>query len=93
MHYFSLITYEYVPKNKLHKAVLDLLKENDRMIILKADVIKFQGKITDRIEELNKEHPRCEPIKPYFWKPRDGDDDYCFSPQAMCVFTLKASKN
>lgn len=91
MHYFSLITHQYVTKNKLEKAVQDLLKENDRLIVEEKELVKFQGKITDRIEELNKAHPRCTPVKPYFWK--QGNGDYSFSPQNMCVFTLRASKN
>lgn len=90
MHYFSLITYEYAVKNKLEKAVQQLLVENNRLIIPKDEVVKFQGRITDKIEELNQQHPRCTPLKPYFWKQ---GEDYSFSPQSTCVFTLKASKN
>lgn len=89
MHYFSYISYTYSPKNKLEKAVYELLKEKDRSIVPDNDLIKFQGQITDRIEELNKDFPRCNPIKPYFHKV---GKDYHLSPNVTAVFNIYASK-
>lgn len=93
MHYFSHISATYSHKNKLEQAIYELLKENDRLIIPEADIIKFQGKITDRIEELNKEFPRCTPVAPYFSRISKNEPDYYLSPQSICIFILRATKN
>lgn len=90
--YFCFISHQHKPKNQLEKAVLDLLTEKARQIVPAHLVIKFQGIITDAIEQLNAQHSRCAPVQAYFWRATEGAD-YNFKPESICDFKmLRASQ-
>ena len=66
--YLTVHSHDYAPKNKLQVAVQELIKQNSRKAFDKSGIKKFKKQLVKDIEDLNKQHPRCTPIEPYFWK-------------------------
>lgn len=90
MQKFSYITWTYVPKNKLEEAVLEFLKTKIRKVITREKVIDFyKENILMVIEELNKKHKRCKPIKAY-WEVDNKMGDENLRGVNVCVFKLYA---
>lgn len=91
MKYFSYTSNSLTLKNKLEIAVHDYLKDNERQVIPALEVKKFKEKIVKRIDELNKTHIRCTPVKVQWdsW----NNKDYSLSGAHFCSFHLFASNN
>lgn len=62
-HYMFMIGHMSQTKNKLEKSVLDFITSIDRSLIQASEVEKFKDDFVKKIEDLNKEHPRCRPIE------------------------------
>jgi hypothetical protein len=102
-YYFSYISNRYTLKNKLHKAVYELLVSQERVII-EADKFKeFKKYIISSIERCNAAYPRCTPLKPewsdeahvnvtYNSAERPYEDCALYLGYGVCNFYLYQSK-
>jgi len=98
MRYFSYISFEYTPKNKLHEQVHEFLKANDRKIIEADKVDQFKRHILSGIKKLNQANPKCNPIEAHWWNPAlIGKKDHLLNVGigTICSFNLfhEESKN
>lgn len=57
----------YQPKNKLHKAIQEFIRNQQRKVIPKKDVYTYKEYLRRTIEKLNAENPKCTPVKCNFW--------------------------
>jgi hypothetical protein len=65
-------TKDYSCRNKLQKAVYELLKEENRQVFSnQVEVFKHYNKIAEAIAELCKKNPKCTPVR--LGKQTDGD--------------------
>jgi hypothetical protein len=77
-HLFN-ITYQYTPKNKLEKAIQELLLKQDRKLLMsELEATKFRDDVLAWIDGLCKQHPKCKPIKPHWYRYANpkGHGDY-----------------
>lgn len=65
-HYLGILEMTYQAKNKLQKEVLEYFISIDRMLIQKEYVENLKAFISNKIEEINSQNPRCTPLEIYF---------------------------
>lgn len=68
--YLAKIDYQFQPKNRLHKAVLDMLLLNDRTLIDGENLEAVKKELIDDIERLEREHKMCKPLRAQFYEIR-----------------------
>ena len=73
--FFSKTGHSLATKNKLEAEVLELIKSIDRLIIEKASVENFISSLNEKIDALNRKHPRCKPVETRWWQPYDAGTD------------------
>lgn len=62
--YVLVETNNYATKNKLQKAVFDLMRSQERKTFgSQVEVFKHVKWIEEQIEELNAAHSRCKPVR------------------------------
>lgn len=88
--YFTKVTHELVPKNKLQKQVQDLVKSYNRLLIDPIDLNLFKIQIVERIDELNKQNPRCKPVEPSFYSHNQIDHQLYFGDSLISFSIYKA---
>ena len=67
----SYISYTLKCKNSLEKAILEFLKENNRIIVEESKVEEFKEIIVSGIVKLNEENKRCKPVSFGFFGKHD----------------------
>lgn len=91
MRYFSYISFEYTPKNSLHKAVYEFLKANDRKVIEEGKVEDFKKRIIKGIQDLNAAHTKHNPVDVHWWNASmHGSKDHILNIGlgTICTFNL-----
>jgi hypothetical protein len=63
MPFFSKLQQGTQTKNKLEKAVYDMIQNYERKIIQDDELAAFKKEITTNIKNLNALHARCKPVK------------------------------
>lgn len=92
MAYFSKTGNFLIPKNNLEKAVAELIKSNNRMIILDDEIEDFKNKILSQIKVLCEKFPRCKAPKYYFHGDYGNNGDFHFGGIDSITFHIyKAS--
>jgi len=99
-YYLSFIGHTYVLNNSLEKAFYEMLKGENRKLIQSHEIKSFQNKILESTEVLNKNFPRCKPLKidwiqsSSFSSNQAGKhpDYYLSIGASICMFHLYASK-
>jgi len=92
-YYFSYRGHTGVLKNKLEKAIIELLKENERKVIAEKDLPAFKMSIIDGIAALNAKFSKCKPRNVDWWDFRNTDKgDSSLSGIAFTHFMIYASK-
>lgn len=89
--YLSYIDNTYATKNRLENAVMELIRKNDRTLIIGDDVELFKEQIIAGIEKLNDEFKRCTPLKAYWdsgYGSKEPTDFYLRTGQTICRFCL-----
>ena len=77
--YFSKVTADYwCPKNKLQEEAQVTARDMDRILVPESEMEAFSIEIFTRIDQLNKKHHRCNPLKLYKWKPDSNREEDCF---------------
>jgi sugar-specific transcriptional regulator TrmB len=75
MTYFSKITADYwTPKNKAHKAIGQVVRNYDKILIPKKDVPKFIQNIRENIDAINKQHSRTNDFHLQVWDNDTKED-------------------
>ena len=77
--YFTYISKWYSLSNRLEKAIYAYLRQEERGWIEGSDIELYQSIILEKIDDLNKKHPRCQPVKATwstFNRNNTGDRDY-----------------
>lgn len=72
-YYMTYDGHQLSTKNKLEKEVAEYLKSIDRTLVHKGNLVAFKESVIEKIEEFNKKHTRCKPLKPT-WDDRRNND-------------------
>lgn len=71
MPFAFYISHTLATKNKLEKAMLELLKKQDRKLLMsEIEATKFRDDLLAWTNALNAAHPKCKPIDPQWY---DGE--------------------
>lgn len=73
--FFSKTGHSLTTKNKLEAEVLEHIKSRDRWIIRTENLESYIASINEKIDAINKKHPRCKPVEPRWWQPYDAGTD------------------
>lgn len=92
MRHFSYTGGYYRTKNRLEKALEDLLRNKNRQVIESKELGAFKNDMLRSIEELNILHPRCNPIKASWSLGYSSKDDFHLDGVFVCQFYLYAEQ-
>lgn len=92
MHHFSYMSFSYTCTNRLQKAILAYLLENDRRIIDDADIARFRKEILGGIAFLNRAHSKCNPVNAH-WASDEKDSKLYMGSGVICNFHIYKTKN
>jgi predicted alpha-1,6-mannanase (GH76 family) len=83
-NYFAKVAQELTWKNKLDKAICQLLKDEYERKLLTEDELVIKGiKIQETVQKLNHQHPRCKPISV---RVQQHDEDYHTYTDTITIF-------
>jgi len=87
--YITKLNFAYAIKNKLHKAILKMVQNSDRLVIDEDDLKKFQALFLAGLNQLNAMYPRCRACE-FSWEFNRITGDYylSFGGQQICDFAL-----
>lgn len=57
----------YQPKNSLHKSIQNFIGTQQRRVINDSNLESYKEYLSNAIERLNSDHPKCTPVKIHFW--------------------------
>lgn len=90
-HYYFDKGFQTSLKNNLQKEAAAYIKTLDKTVIHADDLEEAKRIIIDSIEEINKKHSRCKPLK-VTWDCRWDDGTYYLSGFYECNFHLRAAE-
>lgn len=65
-YYFTLISNDYrADKNRLETAAKEATREASHRLVPETELNVFRKEFRQKIDELNKKHPRCRPLEYY----------------------------
>jgi hypothetical protein len=77
VHYFSKVTHNTQPKNKLDKAITELFVIGfDRRIISEQFLAQYKTIALEQIEVFNQIHPNCKPVSAQWWQSSTTEGDW-----------------
>jgi len=65
-YYYAHISGRNQAKNKLQEVVRNLVETYGNKIYAGSEITEVKKQIIDKINELNKQYPRCTPLNPSF---------------------------
>ena len=74
--YLSYMTTSYVSKNKAEKAAIDVVVSMNRRIITNDQIPGFKKEFQQKIDQVNKDNPRCKDLILDNWKSYLASDIY-----------------
>lgn len=99
IRYLTRIENTYNPKNRLEQQILDYLKTQQRQLIPASRLEFYKDYITNTLEAISSQHPRCKRIRLEWWSPNKYDDteEYhtwrlSINNHQVCTFALYAGE-
>jgi len=78
-------------KNNLQKEAKTYLESLDKSVICAEDLEEAKKVILDSLEQINKNHPRCKPLKPY-WDNHEKNHTFYLAGFYEVTFHLRAGE-
>jgi hypothetical protein len=93
MKHFIVLQTLFTPKNKAHSALIDFVKQYDRLLLELKDFDSFVIDLKKGLDLINRNHRRCNDLHMISHRPRFDKKEWAFHANGVFTLIVYCSKN